>query len=194
MVCRERQKNLIHQNDVLEVVDHTLAVQEVHGGSEEVPVESLGEAQTARSRRHICNGNDLLVANNLHGGHDDEHIDVAREHGSEEEGDHDKSPDRACNESLLLFLVFGQLLDRRLLVVGRPASRGVCAILLVGVAIPRRALGVAAIWAREAALFCGRVGHAASTHATIAVLKLDVLFRLRHGCGMEGGTVDTALA
>lgn len=192
VVCRERQKNLVHQDDVLEVVDHTLAVQEVHGGSEEVPVESLCEAQTARPRRHICNRNDLLVANNLHGGHNDEHIDVAREHRSEEEGDHDKSPDRACNESLLLLLVFRQLLDRRLLVVGRPASRGVCAVLLVGVAISRRALGVVAVWAREAALFCGRVGHAASTHATIAVLELDVLFGLGHGCGMVGGTVETA--
>ena len=80
MVCRKRQKDLVHQHDVLEVVDHAFAVQEVHGGSKEVPVEGLGEAQAACSRWHVCNRNNLLVANNLHGGHDDEHVDVAREH------------------------------------------------------------------------------------------------------------------
>ena len=114
---------------------------------------------------------------------------MAREHRSKEEGNHDKSPDRARDECLLLLFVFRKLLDRRLLVVGRPASRGVCAVLLGGVSIPRRALGVA-VCARKAALFCGRVGHAASTHAAIAVLELDVLFGLGHGRDMSGVMIE----
>lgn len=183
MVCRERQKNFVNQYDMLEVVDHALAVQEVHGRSKEVPVESLGEAQAACSRRHVGNRNNLLVADDLHRSHDDEHVDVAGEHGSEEECDHDESPDRACDEGLLLLFVLGQLLDGYLLIVGRPASRSICAVLLRGASIPRRALG-AAVPVCESTLFHGRV--AASTHATIAVLELDVLFGLGHGCGIVG--------
>lgn len=185
MVSSERQEDLVYQHNVLEVVDHTLAVQEIHGGSEEVPVESLGEAQAACSRRHIGNRNDLLVANNLHGGHDDEHVDVASEHGSKEEGNHDERPDGACDEGLLLLLVLRQLLDGNLLIVGRPASCGICAVLLGGSTVPRGALGTA-VRAREAALFCRRVGHAATTHAAIAVLELDVLLGFGHGRGVVG--------
>jgi len=44
MVGSKWQEDLIDQDDVLEVVDDALAVEEVHGGTEEIPVESLGEA------------------------------------------------------------------------------------------------------------------------------------------------------
>jgi hypothetical protein len=188
VVRRKRQEHFIHQDDVLEVVDHALAVQEVHGRPEEVPVEGLGEAQAACSRWHIGNRNDLLVTDNLHSGHNDEHVNVASEHGSEEEGDHDKSPDCACDESLLLLFVLGQLLHGNLLIVGRPTSCGVCTVLLVGVAISSGALGGVAVDVCENALslFCGRVGHAASTHTAIAVLELDVLFGLSHRRGVVG--------
>lgn len=179
MVRRKRQENLVDKHNVLEVVDHALAVEEVHGRSEEVPIECLCEAQAARSRRHVGNRNDLLVANDLHGGHDDEHVDVAREHGAEEEGDHDDGPDGACDERLLLLFRFRELLNRRLVVVGRPACRGVCAVLFEGLAIPRGTLGEAVCAGRHA-LFCGRVGHAASTGAALAMLELDVLFGLGH--------------
>lgn len=49
VVCRKRKEHFVHQDDVLEVVDHTLAVKEVHGRSKEVPIEGLGEAQAACS-------------------------------------------------------------------------------------------------------------------------------------------------
>ena len=44
MVGSKWQEDLIDQDDVLEVVDDALAVEKVHGGTEEIPVESLGEA------------------------------------------------------------------------------------------------------------------------------------------------------
>jgi hypothetical protein len=44
VVGSKGQENLVDQDDVLEVVDDTLAVEEVHGGAQEVPVERLCEA------------------------------------------------------------------------------------------------------------------------------------------------------
>lgn len=125
MVRRKRQKHFVDEYNVLEVVDHTLAVQEVHRRPEKVPVECLSETQAARSRRHVCDRNHLLVADDLHGGHDDEHVDMAGEHGSKEDADHDKGPDRAGDECLPLLLELGLLFHRHLLVVGRPAGGSV---------------------------------------------------------------------
>jgi hypothetical protein len=45
MMCRKRQQNLVHQNDVLEVVYDTLPVQKVHGGGEKVPIQRLSELE-----------------------------------------------------------------------------------------------------------------------------------------------------
>lgn len=39
MVGSQGQQNLIHQQDMLEVVDDTLSVQKVHGGGQEIPVK-----------------------------------------------------------------------------------------------------------------------------------------------------------
>ena len=44
VVGSKGQENLVDQDDVLEVVDYTLAVEEVHCGTEEIPVESLCKA------------------------------------------------------------------------------------------------------------------------------------------------------
>lgn len=38
----QRQQDLVNQNNVLEVVDDRLAVEEVHGGREPIPVQTLG--------------------------------------------------------------------------------------------------------------------------------------------------------
>ena len=45
MMGGQGQQNAVNEQDVLEVVDDALAVQKVHGGAEEVPVQRLGEAQ-----------------------------------------------------------------------------------------------------------------------------------------------------
>ena len=98
---------------MLEVVDDALAVQKVHGGAEEVPVQRLGEAQAAGLARHVRNSNDLLEGDDLHGGDDDDDEQVAGAEGPEEAGDHDQRPYGARDEVCLFLLVLalGQLVD-----------------------------------------------------------------------------------
>lgn len=60
MVGSEREQDAVDEQNVLEVVDDTLAVEKVHGRAQEVPVQRLGEAQAAGFAGHVCNGNDLL--------------------------------------------------------------------------------------------------------------------------------------
>jgi hypothetical protein len=107
---------------VLEVVDDAFTVEKVHGGAEEVPVERLGEAQTAGLAGHICNGNDLLEGYDLHRGDDDDDVDVAGAENPEEAEDHDERPYGAGYEVCLFLLVLGggQLWSLRL-------SAGCCA-------------------------------------------------------------------
>lgn len=65
MVGREGQQNAVHEQDVLEVVDDALAVEEVHGRSEKVPVQRLGKAQATVLAGHIGYGDDLLEGHDL---------------------------------------------------------------------------------------------------------------------------------
>ncbi|KAJ8104906.1 hypothetical protein OPT61_g10502 [Boeremia exigua] len=67
VVGGQGQQDAVDQQDVLEVVDDALAVQEVHGGAEEVPVQRLGEAQAAGLAGDVGDRNDLLEADDLHG-------------------------------------------------------------------------------------------------------------------------------
>ena len=89
MVGCQGKQQAVHHQDVLEVVYHTLAVQEVHGSAQEVPVERLGEAQTAGLARHVRNCNDLLERYDLHRGDDDNDEEVAGAEGPEEARNHD---------------------------------------------------------------------------------------------------------
>jgi hypothetical protein len=92
---------------VLEIVDDALAIEKVHGGAEEIPVQRLGEAQTAGLAGHICNCNDLLERYNLHCGNNDDEVDVAGTQDPEETEDHDETPYGARYEVGLLLLVLG---------------------------------------------------------------------------------------
>lgn len=94
---------------MLEVVDDALAVQEVHGSAEEVPVERLGEAQAAGLARHVCDGDDFLEGDDLHGGDDDDDVEVAGAEGPEEAGYHDEGPCGPRDEVCLFLLVLGLL-------------------------------------------------------------------------------------
>lgn len=47
VVGRKRQEDLVNEDNVLEVVDDAFAVEKVHGGAEEVPVQSLCKTQLA---------------------------------------------------------------------------------------------------------------------------------------------------
>jgi hypothetical protein len=110
MVRSERQQDTIDQNNVLEVVDDALAVEKVHCRPEEIPVQCLGEAQAPCATRDIGNCNDFFERNDLHSGDDDDDVDVAGEHASEKDTDHDEGPDHPRDEGLLLLLEVGQLL------------------------------------------------------------------------------------
>jgi hypothetical protein len=92
---------------VLEVVYDALAVQEVHGRCQPVPIQGLGKAQPPGATRDIGNGDDLLERHDLHGGDNANDVDVAHEHGAKEAANHDKRPYRPSDEGLFLLLIVG---------------------------------------------------------------------------------------
>lgn len=109
VVGGEGQQHAVDEHDMLEVVDDGLAVEEVHGGDEPVPVEALGGPQLARAAGHAGDGDDLLERHDLDDGDAGDDVDVAREERREEEADHDERPERADEEVGLLLFIFGWL-------------------------------------------------------------------------------------
>lgn len=108
VVGRKRQQDSVDQNDMLEVVNDALAIEEVHGSRQPVPVECLGGHDVACSRGHRGNGDDLLEGHDLDRRDTSNDVDVAHEQGTEEAADHDKGPERPHQEvGLLLFVVRG---------------------------------------------------------------------------------------
>lgn len=105
VVSGQRQQNPVNQDDVLEVVYHTLAVEEVHGARQPVPVEALGGLDVPGAGWHRCDSNDLLERDDLDGGHDGNNVDVAHEESSKEASDHDKSPKGTGYEVCLFLLI-----------------------------------------------------------------------------------------
>jgi hypothetical protein len=93
---------------VLEIVDDALAIEKVHGGAEEIPVQRLGEAQTAGLAGHICDRNNLLEGDDLHGGDNDDDVNVASAQDPEEAENHDYGPDGTRYEVGLFLLIFGR--------------------------------------------------------------------------------------
>lgn len=107
MVGSQGKQQTINHQDVLEVVDDALAVQEVHGGSEKVPVERLCETQATGLAGHVCNCNDLLERYALYGGDHDDYEEMACAESPEEGRNHDEGPYGAGNEVCLLLLILG---------------------------------------------------------------------------------------
>ena len=123
MVRSERQQDTIDQNNVLEVVNDALAVEEVHGRAEKIPIQRLGEAQAPCATRDIGNCDDFFERDNLHCRDHDYHVDVAGEDTAEEDTNHHECPDHARDEGLLLLFELGQLL---LLWLCPMSARGSC--------------------------------------------------------------------
>lgn len=111
MVGGQGQQDPVDEQDMLEVVDDALAVQKVHGGAEKVPVERLGEAQTAGLAGDVGDGDDLLEADDLHGGDDGDDVEVASAEGEEEAANHDERPCCADDEVCLFLLVLALFWD-----------------------------------------------------------------------------------
>lgn len=109
MVRSEWQQYAVNQHYVLEVVDDTFPIEKVHGGTQKVPVQSLGKSQRPGSARDVGNGNDLFEGNDLDGGDNDDYVDVSSEHGAEEDSNHGKRPYGTGDEGLLLLLILGDV-------------------------------------------------------------------------------------
>lgn len=105
VVGRQRLQDLVDKNDVSEVVDNTLAIQEVHGGREPVPVQRLCEAQVAGPRAYIGDGDDLLEGDDLDSGDDQDDVDVTGEQSSKETGNHHQGPKCPDHEVGLFLLI-----------------------------------------------------------------------------------------
>ena len=106
MVSRHDLQRPVKEDDVPKVVDEALAVEEVHGRAQKVPVQSLGEAQVAGLARNIGNGDDFLERDNLYSSDDEDDVYVAHEQRKEEAANHDERPQRTRNEvCLFLFVV-----------------------------------------------------------------------------------------
>lgn len=111
MRCK-REQDPVNQEDVLEVIEHTLSIQEVHCCHEEVPVQRLCELEVSGLAGDVGNGDDLLEGDDLDGGNNDDQVEVAGEDDDEEAGNHDKGPYRPGDERLSLLLKVGERLLR----------------------------------------------------------------------------------
>lgn len=65
MVVRQRKQHLVHKQDVLKVVYHTLSVQEIHGGRQEIPIQRFGEPQVLLLIGDTGDRDDFLERNDL---------------------------------------------------------------------------------------------------------------------------------
>lgn len=110
MVGSQRQEDPVDHDNVLEVVDDTLAVEKVHGYRQPVPVQALGGLDVPGATSSARDGNDFLERDDLDGGDDDDNVDVAHEEGGEEAANHDQGPYCALDEVGLFLFVVGELL------------------------------------------------------------------------------------
>jgi hypothetical protein len=128
VVSSQGKKNPIDQQDVFEVVDDTFSIEKIHDSAQEIPVQRLCKAQTARPTWHICYGNHLLEGDDLDGGDGDDDVDVAGEQGYEEAGNHDKGPycarDEVCLFLLILILRWGLFVLAGISTCPRPWNEG----------------------------------------------------------------------
>lgn len=94
---------------MFEVVDDRLAIEEVHGSRQPVPVETLSRSQGTGAAGNVGNGDDFFEGDNLDSGDDADDVDVAHEERGEEERKHDKCPESARYEVGLFLFVLGLL-------------------------------------------------------------------------------------
>ena len=92
MVGSKREEDAIDHDNVLEIVDDTLAVEEVHGNGQPVPVQALGGLDVPGATSSARDGDDLLERDDLDGGDDDDDVDVAHEESGKEAANHDEGP------------------------------------------------------------------------------------------------------
>jgi hypothetical protein len=104
MMGRKGKEDFVDKHNMLEIVDQALAVQEIHGDTEEIPVQRLCEAQAPGLAGDVDDANHLLEGHDLYGGYDHYHVDVALEKRGNEGTDHDHAPNGSSDEGLLFLL------------------------------------------------------------------------------------------
>lgn len=92
MMSRHDLQCPVKEDDVPKIVDDALAVEEIHGRAQKVPIQSLGEAQVAGLAGDIGDGDDLLERNDLYGSDDEDDVYVAHEQRKEKTANHDEGP------------------------------------------------------------------------------------------------------
>lgn len=90
---------------MLEVVDDTLSVQEVHRRCQPIPVERLCESQPPGTTGDVRNRDYLLERDNLHRRDNRYDVYMPHEHCTKESAYHDERPYRSRDECRLLLLV-----------------------------------------------------------------------------------------
>lgn len=105
MMRRKRKEESIHQHNMLEIVDDALPVQEVHDGSQKVPIQRLCEPQLLVSRWYACDSNHLFEGDDLHSRDHRNQVKMPGGHRAEKDPNHRQRPNGPGDESLLLLLV-----------------------------------------------------------------------------------------
>jgi hypothetical protein len=87
---------------MLEVVYDTFSIEEIHGSSQEVPIQGLGEAQTPGPTGHVDDPNDFLERDYLDCRNHNNDVDMSAKDGAEEGCYHEDCPYCSGDEGLLL--------------------------------------------------------------------------------------------
>lgn len=119
---------------MLEVVDDSLAVEEVHCSGQPVPVETLSRSQGAGAAGNVGDGDNLLKGDDLDSSDDCDDVNVTHEERGEEQRKHDKGPESARYEVGLFLFVLGLLFANCWLLL---LLWVVSCVLLENLAIPR---------------------------------------------------------
>lgn len=102
------KQHLVNQKNMLEVVDHTFAIQEVHRSGQEIPIQRFRKPNVLLFTRDIGDGDDLLERDDLDGCYNTNDVDVTGKHGNEKTRYHHERPYCPSNECLLLLFIFRQ--------------------------------------------------------------------------------------
>lgn len=91
---------------MLEIIDDTFTVQEVHCDGQKVPVQRSCQREILPLCRHLGDIDDLLETNDLYGRDQEQDVNMSAEHGQEEASYHGQRPYRTSDEGLFLLLIF----------------------------------------------------------------------------------------
>lgn len=90
---------------MFEIVDDAFAIEEVHCGRQEVPVQGLSQRKILRFSGYGRDCNDFFEGDDLDSGHHGDDVNVTCKHGGEEGCYHYQRPYCACDEGLLFLFV-----------------------------------------------------------------------------------------